>query len=323
MSGAETAPPRSLPLPDAQTRRRAAYLQAGVLAALMLWLFWHELQRLLYLWQTQSNWSHGFVVPFFSLYFLYAHHEEIAATPIKPSIWGLPVLLGGLGLYLFSIYPLQMGYPKSVAIIVCLFGVVLYRCGWRTMRITWLPILYLMFAVPLPDRIYVGLTMPLRRLASTVGGMLLSLYPGVEVTVSGVTMELMRDGEVLTSLNVVDACSGMRVLIGLCALGVAIAYLGDRPNWQRVTLVVFCLPIGVFTNLLRVTSTGLFHVLGWKHLTETAGHTAWGLVMYAVALGLFFLLSLILSHLVVEDEEGEAAVRRAPVQGHAPEVKGR
>ena len=68
-------------------------------------------------------------------------------------------------------------------------------------------------------------------------------------------------------------------------------------------LVLFCLPIGVFTNLLRVTSTGLFYVLGWNYLTEHAGHTVWGLVMYAVALGLFFLLSFVLSRLFVEDDE--------------------
>ena len=292
-------------MPDPRIRRQAVFIQVAVLAGLMTLLFWHEIARLFHAWQTQSNWSHGFIVPLFSLYFLYAHREELASVPVRESLWGLPVLLGGLLLYFVSIWPLQMGYPKSVAIVVCLFGVVLYRCGWRIMRITWLPILYLMFAVPLPDRVYVRMTMPLRRLASAVGGMLLSVIPGVEVTVSGVTMELMKDGEVLATLNVVDACSGMRVLIGLCALGVAIAYLGDRPTWQRITLVIFCVPIGVFTNLLRVTSTGLFHVFGWDYLTEHAGHTAWGLAMYTVALGVFFLLSHILSHLVVEDREGD------------------
>jgi hypothetical protein len=76
--------------------------------------------------------------------------------------------------------------------------------------------------------------------------------------------------------------------------------------------VVFCVPIGVFTNLLRVTTTGLFYVFGWNYLTEHAGHTVWGLVMYMVALGLFFLLSHILSHLVVEDHEEDAVGPEGP-----------
>jgi exosortase len=312
LSTAETATCPALPAPDKRDKRIAAYIQVGVLAALMLCLFWHELRRLLYIWQSQSNWSHGFVVPLFSLYFLYSHREELAKVRIQSSPWGLVILLSGLGIYLFSIYPWQIGYTKSVAIIICLFGLVLYRCGWRLMRIAWLPILYLMFAVPLPDRIYVKMTMPLRHLASMVASNILSLHPNVEATVSGVTIDLIHNGQQLASLNVADACSGMRVLIGLCALGVAIAYLGDRPNWQRITLVLFCIPIGVFTNLLRVTSTGAFHVLGWKLLTENAGHMAWGLVMYAVALALFFLLSLILSHLVVEDRETTEVEARAP-----------
>jgi len=314
LSTAEMATLATVPTPDPRVRQRAAYLQAGVLAVLMLCLFWHELRRLLYVWQNQSNWSHGFVVPLFSLYFLYTHREELAKVRIRSSLWGLVILLAGLGMYVFSIYPWQVGYTKSVAIVICIFGLVLYRCGWKLMRITWLPILYLMFAVPLPDRIYVQLTMPLRQLASKVAGGILSLHPDIEASMSGVTIDLMRNGQELASLNVADACSGMRVLIGLCALGVAIAYLGDRPNWQRIALVILCIPIGVFTNLLRVTSTGAFYVLDWKLLTENAGHMAWGLVMYAIALALFFLWSLILSRLVVEDHESAGEEVRAPAR---------
>jgi exosortase/archaeosortase family protein len=94
----------------------------------------------------------------------------------------------------------------------------------------------------------------------------------------------------------------MRVLIGLCALGVAITYLADRPNWQRVAMVLLCLPIAVFTNLVRVTTTGLFHLYGMDDIASGAGHTGWGIVMYSLALALFYGVSWVLSRLIIEDE---------------------
>ncbi len=286
-----------------RARVTAILFQAAVIAGLMSWLYWHELKRLVDVWQTQSNWSHGFVVPLFSLYFIYAHRDQLLATRARPSWLGLPIILMGLWMFAAAIYQWRMGYPKALSIVITIFGTVLFTCGWRVMRIVWLPIIYLIFALPLPEDKYVQLTMPLRRLASAVAAIVLRALPDVDTQLSGVTIDLFRHGELIASLNVADACSGMRVMIGLCALGVAIAYLGERPTWQRVTLVLMCVPIAIFTNLLRVTATGIFHVFEWKALTQNAGHAAWGLVMYAVALAFFYLLSFILSHLVVDDAE--------------------
>jgi exosortase len=301
LSTAEAGTAMAMVETESQARRRATVLKVAVLASLLAWLFWPVLVRLERIWSTQANWSHGFIVPLFSLYFLYAHRDLLAAARVRPSFWGIPVLLGSLAIYFYCNFVLPADYPKSIALIGCLAGLTLLLCGWRVLRVAWLPIAYLVFAMPLPDALYVRMTFPLRQMASSVAGVLLSTIPGVETITSGVTIDLIYNHETLPTLNVADACSGMRVLMGLCALGVAIAYLGDRPNWQRITLVIFCVPIALFTNLLRVTSTGVFYILDWKLLTEHAGHTAWGLVMYAVALSLFFLLSWVLDHLVVEE----------------------
>lgn len=303
----------SLTISDVRVRRRSAYVQVGILVVLLGWLSWPVLVRLVRIWSTQPNWSHGFVVPLFSLYFLYVNQDRLMNARVRPSFWGLPVLLCSLCAYFYFNFVFPADYPKAIAMIGCVGGLTLFICGWQIMRETWLPIAYLIFAVPLPDDRYVAMTMPLRRLASHTAGLLLKAIPGVETLVSGVTIDLIYNHRPLPTLNVADACSGMRVLMGLCALGVAYAYVGDRPNWQRIALVAFCVPIALFTNLLRVTTTGVFYVLEWEYLTEHAGHTAWGLVMYAVALGLFLLLSLILSRLVIEDHS-----LQGPSSGESP-----
>lgn len=302
-------------LATATTERRplmsvSAWWQAGVIAALLLWLFHSELYRLVRIWSTDGNWSHGFVVPLFSLYFIHANRDRIAAAPVRTSALGLVVLLAGMALYFARFTALKFGALAPVAIVVCIFGTVLFLCGTRIMRVLWLPVLYLLFAIPVPERIYVQLTMPLRQLAAFVATVLLNVIPGVHAENAGVTIELMRDGTPLAPINVADACSGMRVLIGLCALGVAITYLAERPNWQRITMVLFCLPIGIFTNLVRVTTTGVFQVYGLESLASGAGHAGWGVVTYSLALSLFFLLSWILSHLFIDETSVDGSGER-------------
>lgn len=281
----------------------AGWWQAGVVGLLLFLVYRPELDRLVHIWSSDGNWSHGFVVPLFSLYFIYANRGRIAKTPVRASAFGFAVMVAGIGIYfgwMADLVPYDI--LKSIAVVVSIFGAVLCLCGWRMMMILWLPILYLFFAIPIPDRIYVALTMPLRKLAAMVATALLGLVPGVTAQNAGVTIELMRYGNEIPPLNVADACSGMRVLIGLCALGVAITYLADRPNWQRVTMVLLCLPIAIFTNLVRVTTTGLFHIFGRDDIASGAGHTGWGIVMYSMALTIFYGVSWVLGRLIIEDE---------------------
>lgn len=285
----------------------AGWWQAGVVGTLLFLVYRQELARLVHIWSTDGNWSHGFVVPLFSLYFIWINRERLASVPVRGSAAGFLIMLAGIGIYfgwMADLVPYDV--LKSVAVVISIFGAVLCLCGWRMMRILWLPILYLFFAIPIPDRIYVQLTMPLRKLAAMVATALLGMFPGVTAQNAGVTIDLMRNGETIPPLNVADACSGMRVLIGLCALGVAITYLADRPNWQRITMVLMCLPIAIFTNLVRVTTTGIFHLYGMDQIASGAGHTGWGIVMYSLALGLFYLLSWVLTRLIIDEETPDA-----------------
>ncbi len=84
-------------------------------------------------------------------------------------------------------------------------------------------------------------------------------------------------------------------------LGVAMAYLGDRPTWQRLVMVFACVPIAIFCNTIRVTTTGLFFVYGHEDLARGTPHQLLGFAMLALALGSFSLLGYVLSHLFVED----------------------
>jgi exosortase len=104
-----------------------------------------------------------------------------------------------------------------------------------------------------------------------------------------------------------EACSGMRLMMAFVTLGVAMAYLGDRPVWQRLVMVASCVPIAVACNAIRVTVTGLLHVYGRGELARGTPHQLLGFVMLAIALGLFSALGYVLSRLFIEESDGADA----------------
>jgi len=187
--------------------------------------------------------------------------------------------------------------------IATLGAIVLFLGGWRLVKYTWLPIAFLIFAVPLPRRYYVSLTMPMRHLAASVATALLNLVSGMEATVSGVVIDVIYKGQRLEpSLNVAEACSGMRLLMAFLALGVAMAYLHYRPMWQRLVLLGSTIPIAIFCNIVRVTITGFIYVLVHPKYTQGIYHDTLGLAMLPLAFGLYGFLAWFMSSLFIEED---------------------
>ncbi|HNQ23061.1 MAG TPA: exosortase/archaeosortase family protein [Phycisphaerae bacterium] len=290
----------------------AARVQLAVVAALVLMTYASPIRSdLVWKWTHDGNWSHGWLVPLFSLYFLVTHREEVFASVRRPNYLGAVVIAGSLAVYLACAWWLQMSYPQAVSMLGVLFGLVLLFGGWGLLRVTWFPIGFLLLAVPLPESVYVEVTMPLRMVSSVVAAKVMPLFAsGLYTEPQGVVIDYVMAGGRPGSLNVEEACSGMRLMMAFVTLGVAMAYLGDRPVWQRVIMVISCAPIAIICNALRVTITGLLHVYGYEEYGRGTAHQLLGIGMLVVALGLYALTGYVLSHLVVEEpetEDGETA----------------
>ena len=277
-----------------------ALIQIIILAMLVIGVYWHSLATVVFRWRTDGNWSHGWLVPFFSLYLLHTNRAALAAATRRTNYFGLLIVVLTL-VGFFATYVYGYNYPRAVSMVVLIFGVTLFLAGWGVTRVAWVPIFFLLFALPLPDSIYVQLTMPLRKLASVVSANGLALIPGVHTDVSGVVIDFSYRGKP-GSLNVEEACSGMRLMMAFVTLGVAMAYMGRRPTWQRILMILVCVPIAVFCNMIRVTVTGVLYVFELKKLTSGTPHALLGLAMLPIALGLFALTGWILANLVVEDK---------------------
>ena len=291
----------------------AVYIKTAIIGALIWFLFRDEIDRVVYRWFTNSSWSHGFLIPAFSLYFLNQYKEHILRIGAKPSYLGLLFLLCCLVFYPLNIVLFKVGYARPLVVVASLGGVVLFMGGWRIARYCWLPVLYLVFAVPLPDRLYRQFTDPMRSFAAQTAGVILELVPELYADVSGVVINVTYRGRPLEPpLDVAEACSGMRLLMAFLALGVAMAYLHYRPAWQRLILLCSTIPIAILCNIVRVTVTGFIYILGDPKYAQGIWHDGLGMLMLPLAFGLYGLLAWIMSNIFVaeRDVREDVIVRR-------------
>jgi exosortase len=281
------------------------YIRILIITGLFWYLFHREIDDVVYRWITDSSWSHGFLIPLFSLYFINQHKKEILNLKTRPNYLGLIFLVCSILFYIFNIVsPSGWAYFRALSMIAALGSVILLLGGWSLLRYTWLPVAFLVFAVPLPGRIYRGITIPMRQWAATAAAGLLNLVSGMEATARGVVIDVIYKGRQLEPpLDVAEACSGMRLLMAFLALGVAMAYLHYRPIWQRIVLLASTIPIAILCNIVRVTITGFIYVLIHPKYTQGIYHDALGMAMLPLAFGLYGFLAWFMSSLFINEDD--------------------
>jgi exosortase len=280
------------------------YVKIGIVSALIVWLFHVQIYQCVYLWADPS-WSHGFLIPLFSLYFLNQRKKEILTLKPRPSYLGLALLIFCLVLFPLNLVQFKIGYFSQLLVLAVVGSVVLFLGGWQTVKYTWLPIGFLFFAIPLPDRLLKMITIPMRLAAAEMSTAVLNLYPRLEAIASGVVIDVVYKGvKIEPPMDVAEACSGMRLLMAFLALGVAMAYLHYRPFWQRIVLLLSTIPIAILCNIIRVTITGFIYVLISPKYAQGIYHDMLGMAMLPLAFGLYGLIAWFMSSLFV-DETGQ------------------
>jgi exosortase len=265
-----------------------------------------------------GNWSHGFLIPLFSLYFLYSRREELFSAARRTCLWGLPIIVLGLLQVLIGVWPIQNQWFSHLGMIPIIFGLVLYLAGPAVIRVTWLPIVFLVFAMPIPSTLYGRIALPLQNLAASASQVILKLC-GVDIVVKESSLTLRSVSGEIRPLTVAEACSGMRMLMAFLALGVAMAYLDDRPVWQRVVLVIMGVPIAVVCNVIRVIITSTMYVWDRPELGQSFMHSFTGILMLAPALLMLWGLGWLLRGLFVEEDDDDQHEHQAKDGSTVPE----
>lgn len=284
------------PMPDAVAPRLAVSANLpglGLFVALLvasLPIFWIGFVSLAVAWST-AEYSHGPLIPLISLYlFLRELRRMPAPEPARRRWPGLAVLTGGLALAALGNL---MRVPDIVtyAFIIWVGGVVLTVFGWDRGRHHMLPVVHLVFMLPLPQILYWKLTIFLQTVSSEIGVFLVSLA-GVAVYLEGNVIDLG-----VYKLQVAEACSGLRYLFPILSFSYLFAILYRGPFWHKIVLLLSAAPLTVLMNSVRigvigvlVDRYGIAQAEGFLHFFE-------GWVIFLICVGILFLMAMALQRL--------------------------
>ena len=261
------------------SRRLAPW--AVILASLIVLLYASILKNLVMQWWNDPDYSHGFFVPLFSGFILWRERERWARTQIQPSNFGFLVMLGAISLLLLGSLGAEL-FSSRCSFLVLLAGMVLFLAGWKMLRAVSFPLGYLFWMIPMPVIIYNQITFPLQLIASRMATSWLELAQ----------VPVLRDGNILVmsnySLEVVEACSGIRSLMTLMALAVAYGYLVSPRRWVRYVLAALMIPIAIITNAIRIMGAGILARHYGPAAAEGFLHEFSGWAIFLVALVLMF-----------------------------------
>jgi exosortase len=255
---------------------------SAILSGLVLLLYSHILKALVVNWWTDPDYGHGFFVVLFSGYVLWRQRARWIASEIKPSNWGLLVMLGAVLLLLIGSLGAEL-FSTRLSLLALVAGMILFLAGWAALRAVSFPLGFLIFTIPIPVIIYNQITFPLQLLASRLATSWLEL----------VQVPVLRDGNILNlsnySLEVVEACSGIRSLLTLLSLAVAYTYFAEPRWWARYALLVLIIPIAIATNAIRIVGAGLLARHFGPATAEGFLHEFSGWVIFVSALALILI----------------------------------
>jgi exosortase len=239
-------------------------------------LYFHVASKLLHDFATDDNASHGFLIVPLAMYLAWERRKRLAGLALRPRAIGLLIVLASVGVLVAGTLGSEL-FLSRISMIGVLAGSVLFLFGWAHLRVLAFPIGFLLLMIPLPALVFNQIALPLQLLASRVG----------ELTLMALGIPVLREGNVIvlahTSLEVVEACSGIRSLAALITLAIVYAYFSDRRLSVRLPIVLSSVPIAVLANAVRVAGTGVAAQYYGPGVAEGFFHTFSGWVMFVVA----------------------------------------
>lgn len=231
---------------------------------------------LIYDWAHDDNYSHGFLIIPIAVWLFYRKRDELS-FPSAPGRMGIVVVLAGCAALLFGIAAREY-FTTRAAVVLIVTGLGLYYLGYQNFRKVWFSFFFLLFMIPIPAVIYYQATLPMQMLATKVTVFLLQ-FIGVACAHKGNIIELPG-----YSLEVVEACSGLRSLVTLMALAALYAYLNLDGKVRPLVLFFASIPIAIVTNIVRVFVTAVGAYAISPAVAENFLHEISGMLVFVTAL---------------------------------------
>lgn len=238
-------------------------------------------------WWDDPNYSHGLLIIPVAVFFLWRGRKDWRAVTPQTNYLGLLFFAACALLYLVGTAAAE-NFSSRFAAVSGLGTLAWSLLGWRFVRRAWFPFVFLFFAIPWPYVIYFKVTFPMQLLSTKAACAVIDLL--------GITF--VRQGNIIHlpnySMEVVEACSGVRSLLSLTTLGAAYAYLTQPGYWRPWSLFALSIPIALGANITRLVITAVGAYAWDPKIAQDFLHEFSGMVVFSVALITLFVSGSIL-----------------------------
>ncbi len=251
----------------------------------VLWLYWPVLVSLFTQLSNDEDYSFGLLLPFVSAYIIYFKWPEIRSQAWRPAWQGLFIIILGLSIYIAGKL-IANDYSIRFSMLVLIAGMLLFIGGKNILLQFSFPLLILILMLPLPSLLTSAITLPLQLISSRLAAMLLRIG-GIPLVLQGNIIDLGS-----RQLQVVAACSGLRYILSLIALGIIYCYFYQRQLWKAVVLIISLIPAAIIANAIRVATMGIF-----PELLEGFWHAFSGWLIFLFCFGFLALVNWLVNYL--------------------------
>ena len=266
------------------SRNKHLIITLGLLSLCFLLVYYQVILQLAYSWDNNPNYSHGYFIPFISAFMVWYKRGEIFGQEIRPRpVLGTLLILAGL-MQLMVAWVGSEYFLQASSMIPVLIGLTLVFWGTAVTRKMLVPILFLIFMIPLPAILWNQLAFPLALMASKIGASAVDMMG----------LPILREGNILylpnVTLQVEEACSGLRSLTTLFALSALIAYMSPLKRVSKLIIFLAAVPIALVGNIVRLIATAVLAKYFGSVVAEGFIHDFSGWLLFVF--GLVFLMLL-------------------------------
>lgn len=252
-----------------------------IIFVLSIFTYFPVWKNLVTTWGNSENYSHAFAILPVSLWLIWMKKEKLQEVPVSVSKAGYSLFLFSILLYLLAFFG-NIATIASLSLIVTIIALVWTLFGPKITRLLSFPLFFLFLMVPIPAQIYSASTIPLQLFVSKISASIAIFFD----------IPLFREGNVLhlpgKTLQVVEACSGMRSIISLFTLGLLFGYISLKMNRNRILLAVTTIPVALFINIIRIIIMILAYYYFGFDLSSEKIHAYYGIVIFTMSLLLVF-----------------------------------
>lgn len=238
-------------------------------------------------WMIDDNYSHGFLIPAISAYLLWQRKEVLSGQPVRPSNLGLLFLAGGLMGFIAAKLGAEL-FTMRFSMLIVIWSLVLFLSGWPMARKAAVPVAYLAFMIPVPALLWNQVAFPLKLFATKLAVAVIG-FMGISVYREGNIIHLAS-----TTLEVVDACSGLRSLTSLLALSAAFALITHHSLMRKWVLFLSAVPIAILVNIMRLTGTAALADRYGEKVAHGFLHEFSGILIFVMAILFLYLVHVLL-----------------------------